>query len=177
MIVFVSGGARSGKSQVAEQRVLSAAGDASCYYIATATVDDAEMADRVSRHQARREGQWVTLEAPLAIDQAIAQVPDHHAVLLDCLTLWAGQVLFGAEPNEEFSDEQGLTLLDRCLRDAQARGLTLVIVSNDLNEELIPDQPVTWRYVEFIQCLHRWLAAQADSVLEVIAGCAVEWKR
>lgn len=177
MIVFVSGGARSGKSQVAEQRVLSAAGDASCYYIATANVYDAEMADRVSRHQARRAGQWVTLEAPLAIDQAIAQVPDQHAVLLDCLTLWAGQVLFGAGPNEEFSDEQGLALLARCLDDAQARGLTLVIVSNDLNEELIADHSATWRYVEFIQCFHRWLAAEADSVLEVIAGCAMEWKR
>lgn len=172
MIVFVSGGARSGKSQVAEQCVLEAAGKTACYYIATAKVYDAEMAERVARHQSGRDACWVTLEAPLAIDYAIAQVPDGHAVLLDCLTLWASQVMFSAGLNPP----EGLRLLERALEDARSRGLTLVVVSNDLNEELIPSQPDTWRYVAFIQQLHCRVAALADSVLEVIAGCALEWK-
>lgn len=172
MIVFVSGGARSGKSQVAEQCVLEAAGKTACYYIATAKVYDAEMAERVARHQSGRDACWVTLEAPLAIDYAIAQVPDGHAVLLDCLTLWASQVMFIAGLNPP----EGLRLLERALEDARSRGLTLVVVSNDLNEELIPSQPDTWRYVAFIQQLHCRVAALADSVLEVIAGCALEWK-
>lgn len=172
MIVFVSGGARSGKSDVAERRVLSAAGSASGYYIATAQVYDTEMADRVARHQISRHAKWVTIEAPLAIDQAMANVPSGGAVLLDCLTLWASQVLYASD----LSEEQGLALLANALADARMRSVYAVIVSNDINEALPPTDAETWRYLAFLQRVHRWLAAEADSVVEVTAGCALEWK-
>ncbi|AQU82817.1 MULTISPECIES: bifunctional adenosylcobinamide kinase/adenosylcobinamide-phosphate guanylyltransferase [unclassified Halomonas] len=177
MIVFVSGGARSGKSDLAEQYVLSAAAGSPCYYIATAVVYDDEMARRVAQHQQARSGQgqavrWATIEAPLAIDQAVIQVPDGSAVLLDCLTLWASQVLYASE----LSEEDGLALLQRAVGSAKARHVHLVIVSNDINEALPPTDPETWRYLAFLQRAHRWLAAEADSVVEVVAGCAIEWK-
>lgn len=172
MLVFVSGGARSGKSEVAERNAQQAAQSGSCYYIATATAYDAEMLDRVARHRASRNGQWVTLEAPLALDQAIAQVPDGQPVLIDCLTLWASQVLYSAG----LSEAEGMALFVRSLHDAHARGLHLVIVSNDLNEDLLPSNTETWRYIEFLQRLHRRLAAEAGSVLEVVAGYSIEWK-
>jgi adenosylcobinamide kinase/adenosylcobinamide-phosphate guanylyltransferase len=177
MIVFVSGGARSGKSDAAEQLALSAAGPGNCYYLATAKVYDAEMAERVARHQQARNAQgqsvnWITIEAPLAIDQALAAVPDVSAVLLDCLTLWASQVLYASS----FSEEQGLALLQRTVISAKARDLHLVIVSNDINESLPPSDHETWRYLAFLQRAHCWLAAAADSVIEVVAGCAIEWK-
>lgn len=175
MIVFVSGGARSGKSELAEQRVLSAADGSPCYYIATAVVYDDEMIERVARHQQARNGQpirWATIEAPLAIDQAVAQVPNGSTVLLDCLTLWASQVLYASE----LSEEDGLALLQRAVGSAKARHVHLVIVSNDINEALLPSDPETWRYLAFLQRVHRWLAAEADSVVEVVAGCAIEWK-
>ncbi|QNI03338.1 bifunctional adenosylcobinamide kinase/adenosylcobinamide-phosphate guanylyltransferase [Halomonas sp. SH5A2] len=172
MIVFVSGGARSGKSDIAEQRVLDAAARSPCYYLATADVYDDEMAARVARHRQSRGAQWLTLEAPLAIDQAIANVPEGGAVLLDCLTLWASQVLYASELGED----EGLALLANTLADTRARNVHLVIVSNDINETLPPIDAETWRYLEFLQRAHRWLAAEADSVLEVVAGCAIEWK-
>ncbi|WP_404474301.1 bifunctional adenosylcobinamide kinase/adenosylcobinamide-phosphate guanylyltransferase [Vreelandella venusta] len=177
MIVFVSGGARSGKSEIAEQQVVSAAGNSPCYYLATADVYDDEMAERVARHRQSRQSQWQgvqwrTLEAPLRIDQAIANVPDGGAVLLDCLTLWASQVLYASE----LSEEEGLALLAETLADARARRVHLVIVSNDINEALPPSDTETWRYLAFLQRAHRWVAAEADSVLEVVAGCALEWK-
>lgn len=172
MIGFVSGGARSGKSELAEQCVLGAAGGARCYYLATAQAYDREMAERVSRHRQSRDGQWQTLEAPLAIDRALEKVPDGSAVLLDCLTLWASQVLYASE----LSQAEGLALLASMLADARARSIYLVIVSNDINEALPPTDAETWRYLAFLQRTHRWLAAEADSVIEVIAGCALEWK-
>ncbi len=177
MIVFVSGGARSGKSDIAEQQVVEAAGSSPCYYLATAAVYDAEMAERVARHQQARSGhgqaiRWVTLEAPVDIDQALAEVPDGSAVLLDCLTLWASQVLYGSE----LSDDEGMLLLIRMLSDARTRSIYLVVVSNDINEALPPTDTQTWRYLAFLQRAHRSLAAEADSVLEVVAGCAIEWK-
>lgn len=177
MLVFVSGGARSGKSEIAEQWVVSAAGNSPCYYLATADVYDDEMAERVARHRQIRQEQWQgvewkTLEAPLRIDQGIASVPDGGAVLLDCLTLWASQVLYASE----LSEEQGLALLAEALTDARARRVHLVIVSNDINEALPPSDAETWRYLAFLQRAHRWVAAEADSVLEVVAGCALPWK-
>ncbi|WP_336274431.1 bifunctional adenosylcobinamide kinase/adenosylcobinamide-phosphate guanylyltransferase [Vreelandella indica] len=178
MIVFVSGGARSGKSDVAEQQVVNAAGSLPCYYLATANVYDAEMAARVARHRQSRQEEWQsahwkTLEEPLVIDQAIAKVPKGSAVLLDCLTLWASQVLYASE----LSEEEGLALLASTLVDVRARSLYLVIVSNDINEALPPSDAETWRYLAFLQRVHRWLAKEADSVIEVIAGRAIEWKR
>lgn len=177
MIAFVSGGARSGKSGIAEQQVVGAAGSSPCYYLATAEVYDQEMAERVVRHQQARDAhgqavRWLTLEAPLAIDQALAEVPDGSAVLLDCLTLWASQVLYASK----LSEEEGLALLANMLADARARSLYLVVVSNDINETLPPTDTQTWRYLAFLQRAHRWLAGEADSVLEVVAGCAIEWK-
>lgn len=177
MIVFVSGGARSGKSAIAEQQVLKAAAGSRCYYLATASVYDEEMAERVARHRESRRAlsqsvQWQTVEAPLGIDQAIAALPANSVVLLDCLTLWASQVLYASE----LSDEEGLTLLGNSLCDARARSMHLVIVSNDINESLPPTDAETWRYLAFLQRAHRWVAAESDSVIEVVAGCAVEWK-
>lgn len=177
MIVFVSGGARSGKSDIAEQQVVEAAGSSPCYYLATAAVYDAEMAERVARHQQARSGdwqavRWITLEAPVDIDQALAEVADGSSVLLDCITLWASQVLYGSE----LSDDEGMELLVRMLSDARTRSIYLVVVSNDINEALPPTDTQTWRYLAFLQRAHRSLAAEADSVLEVVAGCAIEWK-
>ncbi|WP_085919863.1 bifunctional adenosylcobinamide kinase/adenosylcobinamide-phosphate guanylyltransferase [Halomonas sp. CSM-2] len=172
MIVFVSGGARSGKSDIAEQRVLDVAASSTCYYLATADVYDDEMAARVARHRQSRGAQWLTLEAPLAIDRALQKVPDGSSVLLDCLTLWASQVLYASE----LSEDEGLALLAGALADAQARRVHLVIVSNDINETLPPSDVETWRYLAFLQRAHRRVAAEAGSVLEVVAGCAIEWK-
>ncbi|EHA16598.1 bifunctional adenosylcobinamide kinase/adenosylcobinamide-phosphate guanylyltransferase [Halomonas sp. HAL1] len=177
MIVFVSGGARSGKSDVAEQQVVNASGSSPCYYLATANVYDVEMAARVARHrQSRQEewqgAQWKTLEEPLAIDHALAKVPSGSAVLLDCLTLWASQVLYASE----LSEEEGLSLLASALADTRERDLYLVIVSNDINEALPPTDAETWRYLAFLQRVHRWLAKEADSVIEVVAGCVIDWK-
>ncbi|MCA1772350.1 MAG: bifunctional adenosylcobinamide kinase/adenosylcobinamide-phosphate guanylyltransferase, partial [Halomonas sp.] len=152
--------------------VLDAAALSPCYYLATAEVYDDEMAARVARHRQSRDAQWLTLEAPLAIDQAIASVPEGGAVLLDCLTLWASQVLYASE----LSEGEGLALLADTLADAQARSVHLVVVSNDINETLPPSDAETWRYLAFLQRAHRWVAAEADSVLEVVAGCAIEWK-
>ncbi len=180
MIAFVSGGARSGKSAVAETAVLKAAGATTPYYVATARISDDEMAARIARHRQARSSVWATLEAPLALAQAIGQVPDHHAVLLDCLTLWASQVLYPPTGTTPMTPDSALSDLACGVADARRRGITLVLVSNDANEALLPgrsdESAETWRYVAFLQRVHCWLAECADSVLEVVAGRALEWK-
>ncbi len=72
------------------------------------------MAERVGHHQARRANHWVTLEAPLNIEQAVAQVPNGHAALLDCLTLWASQVMFNTQEDAAPVSETEAFARQRC---------------------------------------------------------------
>lgn len=175
MIAFVAGGARSGKSAVAEaltREYRQGREGARLVYLATARVGDDEMAARVARHRRERGEGWLTREAPLAIADALDGLASGSSVLLDCLTLWAGQWLFEAGRDEA----TGRAMLGRLVAMARRRGIALVVVSNDLNEDLPPRDAMVWRYLAFLQRLHRDLAAEADRVIEVVAGQAIEWK-
>lgn len=185
MIVFVSGGARSGKSAVAEQLAVqldrhSRRQGGALYYLATARVSDGEMIERIARHRRQRGDGWNTLEAPLALTEALAKVPHGSTVLLDCLTLWASQWLFQPGSQDRLSDSQlearGLAELEAMIDCVRFRKLSLVVVSNDLNEDLPPQDALVWRYVAFLQKLHCRLADRAERVVEVMAGMAMDWK-
>ncbi|MCG6659291.1 bifunctional adenosylcobinamide kinase/adenosylcobinamide-phosphate guanylyltransferase [Halomonas campisalis] len=174
MIAFVSGGARSGKSEVAERlaherRELRGG---ALYYLATARASDGEMAARIARHRRARGEGWLTREASLALGEALEGVPDGASVLLDCLTLWASRAIFEAAFSERQAHEQFTALL----AEARARCIDLVVVSNDLNEDLPPRDAETWRYLAFLQRLHRHLANEAERVIEVVSGMPIEWK-
>ncbi len=174
MIAFVSGGARSGKSRFAEQlaRDRHRQGGGNLYYLATARVADDEMADRIARHRRERGEGWITLEEPLMLDEALDRVAPGSVLLLDCLTLWASQWLFGSG----FCEAEGERMLAAVLGKVRRKAVDLVLVSNDINEDLPPAEPETWRYLAFLQGLHRQVAAEADRVVEVVAGLPVDWK-
>src|SRR5262252_4336814 len=99
-ISLVLGGARSGKSRYAE-RVVETAADSGTY-CATAEAGDAEMAERIAAHRARRGAFWRTVEVPLALAAAItAEAASERPILVDCLTLWLSNLLLaGQEPGE-----------------------------------------------------------------------------
>ena len=85
-LTFILGGARSGKSTHAES--LTTAHPSPWAYIATAQAYDDEMRERIALHRSRRGEGWVTVDAPLDLAGAIAALPNHEPVLIDCLTLW-----------------------------------------------------------------------------------------
>lgn len=182
MIVFVSGGVRSGKSDVAEQAALALHADKlqrKLWYLATARVEEGEMATRVARHQARRDSRWHTLEAPQDLLAAWRQVGAGDTVLLDCLTLWSSQRLFadGLERDaRRAAARDAFNQLAALLADARRRDIALVVVSNDLNEELPPKDALVRWYLSELQRLHLLLARCADRVVEVVAGQTLEWK-
>ncbi len=92
--VLVLGGARSGKSAFAQSLAEGAASER--LYLATAAAGDAEMAERIARHQADRGAGWTTLEEPLALAEALAvRARPGFVVLVDCLTLWLSNLMFG----------------------------------------------------------------------------------
>lgn len=90
-MTLLVGGARSGKSSLA---VRMAEGQSSpVVFIATGQPSDAEMAERIARHQAERPSHWRTIEVPRDVAGALAGVDPAHFVILDCLTLWTANLL------------------------------------------------------------------------------------
>src|SRR5438067_1145129 len=102
-LTLVLGGQRSGKSRTAEG-IVTASG-LRPVYVATATAGDAEMAERIARHRARRGDAWRTIEEPLDLPGVLSRTakPD-SAVLVECLTLWLSNLLDRQGPLEAEAD-------------------------------------------------------------------------
>ena len=153
-MTLVLGGAASGKSRYAESLF-----DGPAVYIATAEAGDAEMADRIARHRARRGPCWTTVEAPCRLPEALAEAGESPA-LVDCLTLWLSNAL--AADREPETD---------ALLDALAgRGRQTVLVSNETGMGLVPSTPLGRRFREAQGQLNEQVARIADRVVFVAAG-------
>jgi adenosyl cobinamide kinase/adenosyl cobinamide phosphate guanylyltransferase len=160
-LTLVIGGARSGKSRHAEALIEALPGPWS--YLATATPLDAEMAERVSVHRARRDSRWRTLEAPLEVAAALARA--EGPVLLDCLTLWLSNLMVGERDLAE--EMEGL---DRALA---ARGHPVVLVTNEVGLGIVPESALGRRFRDEQGRLNQRMAALADRVVLVVAGLPI----
>jgi adenosylcobinamide kinase / adenosylcobinamide-phosphate guanylyltransferase len=112
-LLFVTGGARSGKSAFAERLAARAAGDGPVVYLATLEPLDQEMRDRIARHRASRPASWETIEAPRDPGGALAGVDGSSVVLLDCVSLWVSNRLFAAGKDDLWPSE--VTALERAM--------------------------------------------------------------
>jgi adenosylcobinamide kinase/adenosylcobinamide-phosphate guanylyltransferase len=169
-LILILGGARSGKSDYAEwlaaqlgQRVL---------YIATAEAYDEEMAQRIAAHRAVRPATWHTLEAPRQIGQALVDVElGLDAILLDCVTLLASNILLEREAESPETIEAALRAeLDGLLAAQKRLSAPLVIVSNEVGLGLVPPYPLGRVYRDLLGRANQYLAAQADRVILMVAG-------
>ena len=154
-IIFVLGGARSGKSRFAESLC-----QAPRTYIATAQAFDDEMIKRIAVHQSDRGKEWHTLEAPLDLVGALSEAKGD--VLLDCLTIWLNNLLM-AEKDVQAS-------LDGLLAQLQINSQKLVIVSNELGLGLVPEHGLSRRFRDLHGLMNQQVAAIADCVVFTIAG-------
>ncbi|WP_174298880.1 bifunctional adenosylcobinamide kinase/adenosylcobinamide-phosphate guanylyltransferase, partial [Sphingomonas bacterium] len=129
------GGARSGKSRLAQAAAEAIAGP--LLYLATGEAGDGEMADRIARHRADRGPRWRTVECPVDLPRAIRDTGaagDGGAVLVDCLTLWLSNLMLG---NHDVAGA-GAALVAAM---ADARG-ALMLVSNEVGLGLVPETPL-----------------------------------
>jgi adenosylcobinamide kinase/adenosylcobinamide-phosphate guanylyltransferase len=165
-LIFILGGARSGKSSHAEN--LTIAHPLPWTYIATAQAYDDEMRERIALHQSRRGEGWVTVDAPLDLAGAIEALPDHQAVLIDCLTLWLTNHML-AEHDVEAECRRLADVLSR------PRGPWFV-VSNEVGLGIVPDNALARRFRDAAGRLNQQVAAIADSVLLMVAGLPLKVK-
>lgn len=163
MIEFILGGARSGKSQFAEQRAHDSG--KSCIYIATAQAGDSEMAARIQLHREQRSGFARTVEEPIALAQIIADnMDDSRCLLIDCLTLWLTNLLLADSP-DTFAYERA-QLLD-VLQQVRGR---IIFVSNEVGQGVVPMDALSRRFVDESGRLHQALAQLSTRTFFVTAG-------
>lgn len=165
--LLVLGGARSGKSRHAQDTAEAVGGD--LVFIATGQAFDAEMTDRIARHQADRDARWRTVEAPVDLAGAIVANDATSAVLLvDCLTLWASNLLL-AEEDAGVRTDALLAAIDT----AQAR---VILVSNEVGLGIVPDNALARRFRDLAGTVNRRVAAICDEVVLVVAGLPLRIK-
>lgn len=169
MRTLILGGARSGKSALAER--LAAASGHEVVYIATAQARDEEMAARIAHHRAQRPAHWVSVEEPLSLAAALeAHARPGRCVLVDCLTLWLSNLLGEADGGRFTQERDALLQLLPSLKGQ------VLMVSNEVGLGVIPMGELTRRFVDEAGRLHQTLAAQCERVLFVTAGLPMPLK-
>lgn len=179
-LVLVTGGARSGKSEFAERYVLHCGGK--CAYIATAEILDAEMAERVRLHRARRpQARWINFEAPYNAHEVMGEAQQQaDAVLFDCLTLYMANLLYGKNAPQGTTEAKALAVkaeIARLLDAARAGGKTTVFVTNEVGGGIVPENAMAREYRDIAGWVNQQVAQAADSVFYCVAGQAVDMKK
>jgi len=165
--LLVLGGARSGKSRYAQGRAEALPGD--LVFIATAQAQDEEMHERIARHRADRGPRWRTIEAPIDLAETVAaEAGPARVLLIDCLTLWASNLMF-AERDAAWEADR----LAEALRMAAG---PVILVSNEVGLGIVPDNALARRFRDSAGRINQEIAAAADEVQFVAAGLPLRLK-
>ncbi|KAB2886265.1 MAG: bifunctional adenosylcobinamide kinase/adenosylcobinamide-phosphate guanylyltransferase [Albidovulum sp.] len=164
--ILITGGARSGKSGIAETMALSFGRPAT--FIATAEAHDAEMAARIAAHQARRGEGWITRAEPLDLLGALAETDGKGPRLVDCLTLWLTNLLL-AEADWQAAVRGLLAALP-------AQSSPVVFVTNEVGMGIVPDNALARTFRDAAGVLNQWVAAAADEVYLAVSGLPLKVK-
>lgn len=164
---LILGGARSGKSRHAE--ALAEASGLEKVYVATGQGGDAEMAERIVRHQARRGSDWKTIEEPLDLTGILAgEGLSSRVLLIDCLTLWLSNVMLDGR------DVEAETAALVAAIDARAG--PVLFVSNEIGLGLVPETPLGREFRDCQGLLNQAVAAVVPHVIFVAAGLPLTLK-
>lgn len=176
-LTLILGGARSGKSSLAEQMAGESAG--SVAYIATAQALDEEMQARIEMHREKRPEDWRTFEIPRDIAKHWRdKQTGAQTVILDCLTLLVTNLVMLTSPDADHPNETAATNLvqdetDRLLALIRESEAHWILVSNEVGLGLVPPYPVGRLYRDLLGFTNQRIASQADEVYWMLAGMAV----
>src|SRR5438093_2108965 len=173
MLTLVLGGARSGKSRIA-QSICEGGSKVAC--VATARLDDDEMRARISLHRRARPRSWITIEEPLAIADAVAaHAASMDFILLDCLTLWLSN--FCSERRDSSADSLEAAVQQEITRlVAGSAASHVVAVSNEVGGGIVPESPVGRVFRDLHGLMNQHVAGQADFVYQMVAGIPLQIK-
>ncbi|MBX8509713.1 bifunctional adenosylcobinamide kinase/adenosylcobinamide-phosphate guanylyltransferase [Pseudomonas cichorii] len=169
MLQLILGGARSGKSRLAER--LAAESGLSVIYIATSQPLDGEMNQRVATHRQRRPDSWGLVEEPVELARVLREnAASGHCLLVDCLTLWLTNLLMLDDPERLAQEREALL---ECLAELPGE---IIFVSNETGLGVVPMGELTRRYVDEAGLLHQALAERCQRVVLTVAGLPLTLK-
>lgn len=167
-IIFVTGGARSGKSSFAMAEASRINGKKA--YIATAEALDEEMRQRIENHKRQRSDEWVTYEEPIKIADVIKKIEGKYSVIvIDCLTLWLSNIMHAGlniKTEIEYLISSLLTL----------HLSSMYIVSNEVGMGIVPENEMARRFRDMAGVLNQKMAEVSDKVYMVVAGIPIKIK-
>ncbi|MBI5198482.1 MAG: bifunctional adenosylcobinamide kinase/adenosylcobinamide-phosphate guanylyltransferase [Nitrospirae bacterium] len=171
-IIFIIGGARSGKSDFALEEASGISGKKA--YIATAEALDEEMRERIEEHKKKRGEDWDTYEEPLKISEVIKKIGGkYEVIILDCLTLWLSNLM----QDNCNSDREIENLIDTLEGSKlQAPNTELFIVSNEVGMGIVPENEIARRFRDMAGILNQKVAEISDEVYLIAAGIPVKIK-
>lgn len=176
-LVLVLGGARSGKSAFAQR--LAASLDGPVVYVATAQAGDEEMRSRIARHRRARPKQWRTVEAPQGLSRRLSQLARRSGTLVvDCLSLYVANLLdpFSERPASPAAKRAVLKEVRAVLREARRWEGTVIVVSNEVGQGVVPPTPLGRAYRDLLGEANQLVAGRADEVYWMVAGIPVRVK-
>jgi len=172
MITLVLGGARSGKSQYAEQLGhdwLTNNPSGERLYIATCQAFDDEMSNRINKHKEQRGNNWTTIEEPFQLADCLAREQDtSRFILIDCLTLWLTNHLLA-----ENDIDQKISGLCDALQTAEG---DIVLVANEVGLGIVPANKLSRQFRDHAGICNQRVAEVADRVVFIAAGLPLVMK-
>lgn len=161
------GGARSGKSRLAQQFAEDSRGE--LVFVATAEAFDDEMRDRIARHRRDRDARWRTVDSPIDLPGTIDRESGQgRTLLIDCLTLWASNVILAGDDIDAAGER-----LTAAITAAQG---TIVLVTNEVGWGIVPDNALARRFRDVAGRLNQRVAAVVVDVRLIVAGCTLSMK-
>lgn len=172
MLTFLLGGVRSGKSALAVE--IGRRHQNPVTFIATAEAFDEDLTERIARHRTQRPP-WPTIEAPLDLAGAVAGVEDDSLVIVDCVTVWLGNLYHHhptPSPRREVVDQNLRALIDELTGRARRRVAT-VVISNEVGLGIVPDSELGRAFRDDLGRINQHIAHVADHTLMLVAGRAM----
>ena len=173
--IFITGGARSGKSAFSEQLALGFGSPLG--YLATAQSLDGEMGERIRKHRQRRGDVWQTLEEPLYLAQALVRHDGvYQAILVDCLTLWLTNLLLLHEQPGNGTEEAVMAEVRTLAATLRTMSTPVIIVSNEVGMGIVPEHRLGRIFRDIAGLGNQVLAAMADEAWLVASGIPIRLK-
>lgn len=177
-LIFITGGARSGKSDFAQATAARLGGD-DVLFVATAQAFDDEMIARISAHRRARPNAWRTVEAPRNAARSIQGSLDRfRVVVVDCLTLLVGNVLLSLGENPAAEDAEKLVSAEiaELLDLARPGAPQLILVGGEVGWGVVPPNALARLFRDLLGRANQAVAARADSAILMVAGIPVDLK-
>lgn len=160
-IIFITGGARSGKSRYAQELALQLGSNP--VYVATARKWDDDFKQRIQRHQNDRDERWTSIEEEKYISTLQLE---QKVVVVDCVTLWLTNFFVDTKNNIDASLQACKDEIDKLATQSS----TFIIISNEIGMGVHADSEIGRKFTDLQGWTNQYIAAKASKVVLMVSG-------